>query len=100
MDNRSRYLAWPSKTRAWGLPRACAQWSLSFRREGPISAMFVGFGHLRPHIEYHPAAAGRQLSAFPKAERSSHHLRQIAKHCTALTNTFVIAALCRGHSGG
>lgn len=95
-----RYLAQASKTRAWGLPRACALWSLSFPREGPVSAMFIGFGHLRPHTEHHPAAAGRQLSVSPKAERSSHHLRQIARRCTAIANTFVIAALYRGHSRG
>jgi len=55
-------------------------------------------GHLRPRTEHHPAAAGRQLCASPEAEGSSRHLRQTARHCTTLANTFVVAALYRGHS--
>lgn len=45
-----RYFTQAGKPTAWGLPRASAPWSLSFPREGLVSAMLVGFGHLRAKI--------------------------------------------------
>lgn len=85
-----RYLAQARKHRAWGFPRACVPWSLSFLREGLVSAMLVSFGHLRPQAEHCLSAAGRQLPASSKTGRLSRHQGQVARCCTTLARMFLL----------
>lgn len=95
-----RYFTQARKPRAWGLPRASAPWSLSFPREGLVSAMLVGFGHLRAKILpcwTQPECSSCLLPQNREAVSSPKASSQVLHHTG---KNIVIATSYRGHSHG